>query len=214
MDFPKTNKNQVSRLAKRASYDSETIYAILDEALYCNVAFIENGQPLQIPTGFVRIDNHIYLHGSVGSHFLRSIAAGSQVCICATLMDALVLARSAFHHSVNYRSVVVFSHAETVTDENERYLALEKFTEKLIPGRWATIRQPNESEWRKTLVLKFEIKEASAKIRKGDPIDDDEDLNLDIWAGLAHLSSGIQSIEPAADLKPGVPLPDHLRKLN
>lgn len=211
-EFPKTDRTTITRLPKRGSYDKETIYAILDEALFCTLAYVHNGEPFQIPTGFCRIDDKLYLHGSVGSFYMRELAEKKlPVCISVTLMDGIVLARSAFHHSVNYRSVVMFSKAEVVTDEKEIYQALEVFTNKIQPGRWNDIRQPNESEWRKTMVLAFPIEEASAKIRTGGPKDDEEDYTLDIWVGVVPLQT--TRLTPVADteLKAGVGLPEYLK---
>lgn len=211
-EFPKTDRTTITRLPKRGSYDKETIYAILDEALYCTLAYVHNGEPFQIPTGFCRIGGKLYLHGSVGSFYMRELAEKKlPVCISVTLIDGIVLARSAFHHSVNYRSVVMFSKAEVVTDEKEIYQALEVFTNKIQPGRWNDIRQPNESEWKKTMVLSFPIAEASAKIRTGGPKDDEEDYALDIWAGVVPLQT--TRLAPVADpvLKVGVELPEYLR---
>lgn len=211
-EFPKTDRTTITRLPKRGQYDKATIYSILDEALYCTLAYVHNGEPFQIPTGHCRVGDTLYIHGSVGSFYMRELAAKKlPVCISATLMDGIVLARSAFHHSVNYRSVVVFSKARVVTDETEMYQALEAFTNKMQPGRWNDIRQPNESEWKKTMVLAFPIEEASAKIRTGDPKDDEEDYALDIWAGVVPLQT--TRLAPVADpeLKAGVELPEYLK---
>jgi uncharacterized protein len=209
--FPITDKTEITRLAKRGSYDKETIYSILDEALFCNLAFNLNGQPFQIPTGFCRIGDHLYLHGSVGSHYMRGLAGHSlPVSISATLMDGIVLARSAFHHSVNYRSVVIFSKAELVTDQEELYNALEVFTEKICPGRWADVRKPTAGEWKATMVLRFSISEASAKIRTGPPKDDEEDYALDVWAGVLPLQIEKKDLVPDPLLKPGVAVPNYL----
>jgi uncharacterized protein len=209
--FPITDKTEITRLAKRGSYDKETIYSILDEALFCNLAFNLNGQPFQIPTGFCRIEDKIYLHGSVGSHYMRELASQSlPASISATLMDGIVLARSAFHHSVNYRSVVIFSKAELVTDQQELYNALEVFTEKICPGRWADVRQPTAGEWRATMVLRFDISEASAKIRTGPPKDDEEDYQLTIWAGVMPLKIEKKQLIPDPQLKAGVAIPSYL----
>ncbi|MFO0505307.1 MAG: pyridoxamine 5'-phosphate oxidase family protein, partial [Chryseotalea sp.] len=153
--IPQTPNTTISRLAKRASYDVQTIHTILDESLVCQLAFIRDQIPVSIPTGFVRINDEIYIHGSVGSSYMRQLATGQDtVCISVTHLDGLVLARSAFHHSVNYRSVVVFSKAQLVTNKTELYQALELFTEKVQPGRWAEIRKPTENEWKATMVLK------------------------------------------------------------
>jgi nitroimidazol reductase NimA-like FMN-containing flavoprotein (pyridoxamine 5'-phosphate oxidase superfamily) len=168
----------------------------------------------QIPTGFVRVDDKIYLHGSVGSHYMRELATKKiPVSISATIMDGLVLARSAFHHSVNYRSVVIFSSGELITDINEQYRVLEAFTEKMCPGRWPDVRKPTAGEWKATMVLSFLLTEASAKVRVGPPKDDEEDYSIDVWAGVVPLKMNL--LEPVADpaLKEGVPLPPYLLKL-
>ncbi|MBX2946402.1 MAG: pyridoxamine 5'-phosphate oxidase family protein [Cyclobacteriaceae bacterium] len=211
-EFSKTEKTTLTRLPKRGTYEKQTIYTILDEALFCTLAFVKDNEPFQIPTGFCRMGDKLYIHGSVGSHYMRELADKKlPVCISVTLMDGIVLARSAFHHSVNYRSVIIFSKAERVNHDDEIYKALEIFTDKMQPGRWADIRQPNESEWKKTMVLAFAIEEASAKIRAGGPKDDEEDYDLDIWAGVVPLET--KRTAPVADpvLKPGIALPDYLR---
>ncbi len=210
-EFPKTDKTEITRLPKRGDYSVETIYSILDEALFCTVAYQDNGQPFQIPTGFCRIGNQLYIHGSVGSHYLRKLAGVPiPVSISATLIDGLVLARSAFHHSVNYRSVSIFSTPRLVTDKGEMYSVLEVFTEKMCPGRWVDVRKPTDNEWKATMLLAFTIEEASAKVRTGPPKDDDEDYTLDVWAGVVplHLERKKSEADPA--LKPGVGLPNYL----
>src|SRR5690606_39216846 len=179
--FSKTERTSITRLPKRGAYDKATIYSILDEALWCTIAFVHDGAPVQLPTGFCRIDDTLYIHGSVGSQWMRALAETTpQVCIAVTLMDGLVLARSAFHHSVNYRSAVIFSRPRKVTDDQERYHSLEVFTNKIQPGRWEDVRKPTDNEWKATLVLAFALEEASAKIRTGPPKDDDEDYALQI----------------------------------
>ena len=214
--FKITEKTEITRLPKRGVYDKDQINAILDEALFCTLAYVretENGpQAFQVPTGFCRLEDKLYLHGSVGSCYMRELAEKKlPVCISVTIMDGLVLARSAFHHSVNYRSAVIFSNAEKVTDEGELYKALEVFTNKMQPGRWNDVRKPSPGEWKATMVLSFTIDEASAKVRTGGPIDDDEDYSLDIWAGVVPLKQ--QRMQPIADikLKQSIPLPDYLR---
>ena len=211
-EFLKTERTEITRLPKRGDYSTETIYSILDEALFCTVAYSDNGQPFQIPTGFCRIGNQLYIHGSVGSHYLRKLANESLlVSISATLIDGLVLARSAFHHSVNYRSVNIFGTPRVVTDADELYKALEVFTEKMCPGRWADVRKPTKNEWKATMVLAFTIEEASAKVRTGDPKDDDEDYALDIWAGVVPLKLKREKAEVDSLLKEGVALPAYLK---
>ena len=210
--FPITDKTEITRLPKRGVYEKETIYSILDEVLFCTLAYIKDGQPFQIPTGFCRIDNTLYIHGSVGSFYLRELAAKKiPVCISVTSIDGLVLARSAFHHSVNYRSVVIFSEGERVTDKEELYRVLEVFTEKMCPGRWADVRKPTDNEWKSTMVMAFKINEVSAKVRTGPPLDDEEDYSLDIWAGVQPLKTVKLPAEPDAVLKAGIKLPSYLK---
>jgi uncharacterized protein len=209
--FPITDKTDITRLAKRGSYDKETVYSILDEALVCTVAYCKDNQPFQIPTGFCRIGNKIYIHGSVGSFYMRELQTKKlPVCISATILDGMVLARSAFHHSVNYRSVVIFGEPEVITDQDELYKVLELFTEKMCPGRWGDVRKPTEGEWKATMVLSIEIKEASAKIRVGPPKDDEEDYGLDIWAGVQPVKIERKSVIPDPALKSGLAIPDYL----
>jgi len=207
-----TEKTEISRLPKRGVYDKETIYSILDEGLVCTVAFVKNNQPFQIPTGFCRVGDTLYIHGSVGSSYMRALADKKlPVCISITLLDGLVLARSAFHHSVNYRSVVIFSQAERVTHTQELYRVLEIFTNKMQPGRWNDVRKPTEGEWKATMLLKFSIDEASAKIRTGPPKDDEEDYDLNIWAGVVPLKIERKQVIPDPVLKAGVSLPSYLK---
>ena len=211
-EFLKTEKTEITRLPKRGDYSIETIYSILDEALFCTVAYADGGQPYQIPTGFGRIDNQLYIHGSVGSHYMRKIAKELlPLSISVALMDGLVLARSAFHHSVNYRSVNIFAAPRLVTDEDELYKALEVFTEKMCPGRWADVRKPTKNEWKETMVLAFTIEEASAKVRTGAPKDDEGDYALDVWAGVVPLKIIREGTVADPLLKDGVALPDYLK---
>ncbi len=210
--FPVTDKTKITRLPKRGSYDKATIYSILDEALFCTLAYAVNQQAYQIPTGFCRMDNHIYIHGSVGSHYMRALATGDiPVCVSATLLDGIVLARSAFHHSVNYRSVVFFGKVSKVTDKDLLYKALELFTNKMCPGRWDDVRLPTDNEWKETMLLSVSIDEASAKIRTGGPKDDEEDYALDIWAGVQPIRLTRMAPEKDELLKPGIALPSYLR---
>ena len=185
--FTKTSKTRVHRLPERGQYDRETIYQILDEALICHVGFVEAGQPFVIPINFARMGNAIVLHGAKASRLLKHIEAGNPVCVEATIVDGLVLARSVFHHSVNYRSVVLFGCGRPVEGEQEKLAALEAVTEHLIPGRWKEARLPNHKELNATRVVAIEIDEASAKIRVGPPGDEPEDYSLPVWAGLLPL---------------------------
>jgi nitroimidazol reductase NimA-like FMN-containing flavoprotein (pyridoxamine 5'-phosphate oxidase superfamily) len=181
--YPVSENTSITRLPKRGVYDQESIYAILDEALFCTLSYVRDNQSFQIPTGFCRIGNKLYLHGSVGSFYMREIAEKNlPVSIGVTLLDGLVLARSAFHHSVNYRSVVIFSKGLRVTDEQELIDALAVFTNKMQPGRWDDIRKPTPGEWKATMLLSFDIDEASAKVRTGPPLDDEADYALEVWA--------------------------------
>ncbi|MGE3466947.1 MAG: pyridoxamine 5'-phosphate oxidase family protein [Pyrinomonadaceae bacterium] len=194
-----TGRTRVKRIPKRGHYDRETIDSILDEGFVCHVGFIVDGQPYVIPTGYARVGDDLYVHGSSASRMLRTLAEVVDVCATVTLIDGLVLARSAFHHSMNYRSVVILGKAELVTDAAEKKRALEALTEHFVPGRWADVRWPNELELKATSVLKLPITEASAKIRTGDPIDDDEDYSMDVWAGVLPFS--LIPGEPIADAK-------------
>ena len=214
--FDITDKTEITRLPKRGVYDKDQINAILDEALFCTLAYVRQSttgtQAFQIPTGFCRIDDKLYVHGSVGSFYMRELSDKNQpVCISVTLMDGLVLARSAFHHSVNYRSVVIFSTPQKVTDNDELYKALEVFTNKMQPGRWNDVRKPSSGEWKATMLLSFNIVEASAKVRTGPPLDDDEDYSLDIWAGVVPLKQVRTQPVPDVNLKQGILLPDYLK---
>ena len=186
MQTPRTTP---SRLAKRAQYDAAIINPILDEALFCTVSYVMDGQPMAIPTIHAREGDTIYIHGSVGSHFIRSIENGAPVCMTIMLADGLVLAKSAFHHSVNYRSVVVFATAEKVTDETEKMHALALITDHMVPNRWDDLRPTTASELQKTTVLRFSLAEASAKLRTGPPGDDAEDVDLPTWAGVVPLQT-------------------------
>jgi nitroimidazol reductase NimA-like FMN-containing flavoprotein (pyridoxamine 5'-phosphate oxidase superfamily) len=211
-EFEKTDRTTITRLAKRGVYDREAVYRILDEALFCTLAYVRHNEPFQIPTGFSRIGDVIYIHGSVGSFYMRELDEQKlPVCLSTTMIDGLVLARSAFHHSVNYRSVVIFGKPEKVTEESELYTALEVFTNKVQPGRWNDIRKPNAGEWKATMVLRIKIDEASAKVRTGGPKDDDEDYALNIWAGVVPLH--LQRSAPISDdlLKAGINLPPYLK---
>jgi nitroimidazol reductase NimA-like FMN-containing flavoprotein (pyridoxamine 5'-phosphate oxidase superfamily) len=186
-DFAKTEKNSIKRLPKRGYYDHETIHRILDEALICHVGFVVDGQPYVIPTNFARIGDTIVLHGAKASRLLKHVEARHPICVEATIVDGLVLARSVFHHSVNYRSVVVFGTGRLVTDEQEKLAALEAVTEHLVPGRWREARLPNRKELNATSVVVIRIDEASAKVRVGPPVDEEEDYALPVWAGVLPL---------------------------
>lgn len=205
-----TERTKVKRLPARGAYDRETIYSILDDAFICHIGFVVDGQPYVIPTGYARIDDYLYIHGSSASRMLRTLSEGVDVCVTVTLVDGLVLARSAFHHSINFRSVVVLGTAELVEDREEKERALEAFTEHIIPGRWPEIRWPNDLELKATSVLKLPIEEASAKIRTGDPKDDEEDYAMNVWAGVLPLKKAVGMPIRDAKLSENIPVPDHV----
>jgi nitroimidazol reductase NimA-like FMN-containing flavoprotein (pyridoxamine 5'-phosphate oxidase superfamily) len=207
-DITATPRTQVRRLPQRAVYDREVVHAILDEGFICHVGFAVDGQPYGIPTAYGRAGDTLYLHGSTASRMLRNLADGVRVCFTVTLLDGLVLARSAYHHSMNYRSVVVLGTAVEVTGEDARLEALETISEHIIRGRWTDIRPPNALELKATRVLRLPIEEASAKVRTGPPVDDEEDYDLPYWAGLLPMRLEIGA--PIADprLRPDVGVPD------
>jgi uncharacterized protein len=180
-------RTTVKRHPERGAYDRATVDAILDEALICHLGFVIEGQPYVIPTIHARDGDILYIHGSPGSRMLRNVKAGVDVCVTATLLDGLVLARSVYNHSMNYRSAVVLGRAREVTDREEKLRALERIVEHVVPGRWADARQPNEGELDGTTILTISLDEASAKIRSGPPKDFDDDLALPIWAGVIPL---------------------------
>ena len=198
-----------SRSPKRTVYDQENIYAILDEALFCTISYSADNRPYAIPTSFVRYEDKIYIHGSVGSHFIREIEKGIPVCITVMLTDSLVVAKSAFSHSVNYRSVVIFANAEKVEDLTRKKESFEWLTNKIVPNSWEYLRPMKENEVRKTTSLAFSLEEASAKIRTGMPNDEEEDKPLPIWSGIIPLAA--HRLTPIADdLSQNIPLPEHL----
>ena len=208
--FAPTQRSQIKRIPKRGNYETQVIYDILDEALICHIGFTANNQPFVIPTAYGRIDDKLYIHGSPASRMLRTLNQGIDVCVTVTLLDGLVLARSAFHHSMNYRSVVIFGTANLVDDIEEKSEALRAFTEHVIPQRWQEARQPNKQELQGTMVLSLPLQEASAKIRTGMPNDDEPDYSLPIWAGVLPLQ--IVPGKPIADerLIQGVKVPDYV----
>ena len=187
MTFPQTDRTKLKRLPKRGHFNRETVYSILDEGFICHVGFAVDGAPFVIPTGYARVDDKLYVHGSQASRMLRNLAGGIDACVTVTIVDGLVLARSAFHHSMNYRSVLVFGRATLVSNPQEKYEALVALSEHIVPGRWADVREPNEQEMKLTTVLSMPLAEASAKIRTGPPLDDEEDYALPMWAGVIPL---------------------------
>jgi nitroimidazol reductase NimA-like FMN-containing flavoprotein (pyridoxamine 5'-phosphate oxidase superfamily) len=211
--FSPTPRTRVRRAPKRATYDRATVEAILDEGLICHLAFVHDGHPFCIPTLHARVGDVVYVHGSAASRMVRSLQSGAPACLTVTLVDGLVLARSAFHHSMNYRSAVVVGALHAVTDPAERERALEAFTEHLLPGRWPEVRAPNRKELKATSVLAMALEEASAKVRTGAPGDDEEDYALPVWAGVVPLATTPGAPIPDPRLKPGTPLPVHVEDI-
>ena len=210
MSTLQTDRTTVRRLANRGAYDRDTIHSILDEALICHVGFIADGQPMVIPTIHTRIDDTLYFHGSVASRMLRTLRNGIEACVTVTILDGLVLARSAFHHSMNYRSVVVLGTATEVTDREEKTRALDALVEHVVRGRSDDARPATEAEFKATLVLALPLNEASAKIRKGGPVDDEEDYAMPIWAGVLPLELTPQPAVADTRLRSDIALPEYI----
>jgi len=205
---------RVRRAPQKGRYDRATIDAVLDAGLVAHVAFVDDGQPCCIPMLYARVDDRVYVHGSTASRTMRTLGAGADACLTVTLVSGLVLARSAFEHSANYESVVLFGRLEDVPDAADRLAAYEAFTEKLLPGRWDEVRQPSRKELKATTILALPIDEASAKIRIGPPDDDDtEDADLDTWAGVVPILTSFGEPEPSPGLRPGIALSDSVRRL-
>jgi nitroimidazol reductase NimA-like FMN-containing flavoprotein (pyridoxamine 5'-phosphate oxidase superfamily) len=209
--FTPTDRTQVKRLPKRGNYDRETVYNILDTAFVCHVGFTVDGQPFVIPTNYGRSGDTLYLHGSAASRMLNTLSAGVPVCVTVTHVDGLVLARSAFHHSVNYRSVVILGKAQLVEDPAEKMEALRIFTEHVMKGRWNDVRIPTEQELKATTVLSLPLEEVSAKVRTGGPIDDEPDYALPVWAGVLPLETVAKTPLPDAQRKNDPPIPEYLK---
>jgi nitroimidazol reductase NimA-like FMN-containing flavoprotein (pyridoxamine 5'-phosphate oxidase superfamily) len=208
--LPPTERTRVVREPQRGIYDRETIHKILDEGFICHVGFTVDGQPYVIPTMFARVGNAIYFHGSAASRMLRGVSGGIPVCVTVTLADGLVLARSVFNHSMNYRSVVALGKAEPVDAPNEKLDALHAFTEKIVPGRWNEARRPNEKELKATSILRLPLTEVSAKVRVGLPEDDAEDYALRVWAGVVPLTLAVGA--PIRDVRcdASIPVPAYV----
>jgi nitroimidazol reductase NimA-like FMN-containing flavoprotein (pyridoxamine 5'-phosphate oxidase superfamily) len=207
-----SQRTRVRRLPERGRYERAAIDAVLDAGLVAHLGFVADGQPLVIPTLHARVGDEVFVHGSSASRTLRTLAEGFPACLTVTLLDGVVLARSVFEHSMNYRSVVVLGRAMPVVEPEEKLAALEAFTEKLLPGRWAEAREPTRKELRATSVLRLPLDEASAKIRDGGPEDGDTpDAELDVWAG--HVPLVVKALDPVPDatLRPGIPVPPGLR---
>lgn len=204
-----TKRTKLKRLPKRGNFERETINRILDEGFICHIGFVVDGQPFVIPTSYARACDRLIIHGSAASRMLRALSGEIQVCVTVTLIDGLVLARSAFHHSMNYRSVVIFGTAEVVVDEDEKFEALRLLTEHIVPGRWPDVRPPTKNELKATLVLSLSLEEASAKIRTGNPVDDEEDYDLNVWAGVIPLKMAAGAPVGDERLKDGIAPPPY-----
>jgi nitroimidazol reductase NimA-like FMN-containing flavoprotein (pyridoxamine 5'-phosphate oxidase superfamily) len=206
-----TVRTRVRRMPERGAYDREVINAILDEAFICHAGFVSDAGPVVIPTGYGRVGDKLFIHGSAASGMLRSLKQGIDVCITVTILDGLVLARSAFHHSMNYRSVVVFGKATLVEDTDEKITALHAISDHIIRGRWQEVRQPTAQELKATSVLSVPLDEASAKIRTGPPKDDEPDYALPIWAGVLPVTINYGHPVPDPKLKDGIEIPKSVR---
>jgi len=206
-----SNRTRVKRLPARGIYDRSEIDAILDEGFVCHVGFVVDGQPFVIPTGYARDGDRVLIHGSAASRMLRTLENGVDVCVTVTLTDALVLARSAFHHSVNYRSVVILGKAAPINDREDKIDALRILTNHFIPSRWDDCRPPNEVELKATTAMEIPLTEASAKVRTGPPGDEDEDYALPYWAGLLPIPPTTQTPIPDPRLTPGIDIPDYVK---
>src|SRR6185436_8678715 len=205
-----TTRTKLKRLPQRGNFDREQIDQILDEGFVCHVGFTVDGQTFVIPTGYARMEDSLIIHGSQASRMLRNLSQGIEVCVTVTLIDGLVLARSAFHHSINYRSVVILGKAQLVENNDEKSKALEAFTEHVVPGRWADVRWPTELELKATSVLKLPIDEASAKIRTGDPKDDQQDYAMNVWAGVLPLRTYTDTPKPDKRMQDGIDAPGYV----
>ncbi len=204
-------RTRLVRQADRAVYDRAAAYKILDEGFICHVGFVVDGQPFVIPTGYGRVDDNLYIHGSAASRMLRRVDEGIAVCVTVTLLDGLVLARSIFNHSMNYRSVVILGTAHAVNDPKEKLEALRLLSEHILPGRWVESRQPDEKELKATLVMRLPIEEFSAKVRQGPVEDDEEDYAFSTWAGVIPLKMVAGEPIDDARLMPGVKVPEYAR---
>jgi nitroimidazol reductase NimA-like FMN-containing flavoprotein (pyridoxamine 5'-phosphate oxidase superfamily) len=197
-----TERTKVRRLSKRAVYDKALVHEILDEGFLCHLGFTVDGLPYVIPTLYARSGDRLYLHGSGASRTLKTLSQGVDVCATITLVDGYVLARSAFHHSMNYRSVVVLGRAHLVTDPDERLVALRTLTNHLVPGRWEELREPNDLELKQTMVLTLPLEEVSAKVRTGPPVDEEEDYAAPVWAGVVPMSTQLGESIPDGRVLP------------
>jgi nitroimidazol reductase NimA-like FMN-containing flavoprotein (pyridoxamine 5'-phosphate oxidase superfamily) len=209
--YEATQRTALKRAHERGSYDRGAVHAILDEAFVCHVAFLHDGAPAIVPTAHWREGDRLYIHGSAASRMIRALEDGAPACIEVTMVDGLVLARSGFHSSINYRSVIIYANGRKVTDEAEKLATLKAFMEKIAPGRWDELRPPTRQEMKATTVLAFDLTEVSAKIREGGVEDEPEDMNDPVWAGIVPIYRSFGQPEPDAQLRADITLPDYLR---
>ena len=212
-DFAPTERTRIKRLHYRAVFDREAVYEILDAGLMCHVGYVIDGQPYVTPTAYWRRGDRVYWHGSSASRMLRAVERGVPVCFTVAMLDGLVLARSGFHSSINYRSVMAFGTAQKVDGEAEKLAALEAFTERVTPGRWAELRPATKQEVKATTVLSMKLDEVACKVRTGPPADDEPDYDLDVWAGVVPVRSVIGEAEDDPKLKAGVAQPGYLKQV-
>jgi nitroimidazol reductase NimA-like FMN-containing flavoprotein (pyridoxamine 5'-phosphate oxidase superfamily) len=208
--YPISNRNRVKRISNNSDYSKETVHAIIDEALFCHLGIIHDGKPVVIPTIHARMGDHIVFHGSNASRLLK-ISNNNEICVTITLLDGLVMARSLFNSSMNYRSAVIFGKGEIIKDHDERMAAFKSITDHIAPGRWDDARQPNNSELKQTSVVRMPIDEASAKFSMGPPDDEDEDYALDYWAGVIPINQTYGEPESDPILQEGITIPDYLK---
>jgi nitroimidazol reductase NimA-like FMN-containing flavoprotein (pyridoxamine 5'-phosphate oxidase superfamily) len=206
------HRTRARRVTQNAVHDPARILAILDEGFVCHLAFVDADHPVCVPTLYARLGDHVYVHGSAASRALQASTGGLPVCLTVTLVDGLVLARSAFHHSINYRSVIVFGIAELVEDRKARLAAVQAFTERIAPGRSADVRPPSAQEMKATAIVRLALTEVSAKVRQGPPVDRAEDYALDHWAGVIPLKLERLVPQPDPKLRPGIHAPDNLHR--
>lgn len=207
-----TERTEVKRAAHRGCYDRATINAIIDAAKFCHVAYVAGGEPRMVPTAIVRLGDEVFLHGNRQSAMIQALAAGQLACVAVTHLDGLVAARSGFHCSMNYRSVVLFGPARVVPDADKARI-LDAFVDGLIPGHGAVVRKATRQELAATTALAIPLDEASAKVRTGGPVDDEGDLGLDVWAGVLPMAMSVGEPVPSADLKPGIEVAPHIAHL-
>ncbi|MEM7312094.1 MAG: pyridoxamine 5'-phosphate oxidase family protein [Planctomycetota bacterium] len=212
--FPQTDQNTIKRVANRAAYDRETVYEVFDAAWICHVGFTGESGPTVIPMFHVRVDDEIFFHGATTSRLMQKLASGDKVCLSAAMVDGLVLARSLFHHSMNYRSAVAFGTGRIVSERAEKMAAFKALSDKVVKGRWDDARQPSDKEFKATSVVAVKMDSASAKVRTGGPIDDEGDLDLPVWAGVVPMQTVYGTPEPADDLNPDIASPEYLRELS